>query len=236
MRDVGVSSGPKGSRRAAVAVLGWILAPVPTLAAPELQERTDPVEAREDSLRCLTLAIAYEAGNQAREGQEAVAEVVLNRTHHPAFPRSVCGVVFQGVERGSGCQFTFACDGALGHRLADRTVRGARAVAEQVMAGTAPRHVAGALNYHATYVHPAWAPTLDAVARIGAHVFYRPQAGGQPVGGNDGEGRTVSRHGLITRLYARYETAPPDPAQVLPAPVVAVESPKVFAPWGLSVR
>src|SRR5215208_479092 len=69
--------------------------------------------ARSRALECLTLAIYYEAGSQDQAGQEAVAQVVLNRVRHPAFQPSVCGVVFQGYARKTGCQFTFTCDGSL---------------------------------------------------------------------------------------------------------------------------
>ena len=206
------------------------LAPVPAAA-----------EAHEDSLRCLTLAVAYEAGNQSREGQEAVAEVVLNRVAHPAFPKSVCGVVFQGSEHATGCQFTFTCDGALMRRLSARTIAGARQVASAVLDGAAPRHVAGALNYHANYVRPSWAPTLDRVAQIGAHIFYRPLPGGVPVSGRGGD-RDEPRHALIARAYAMYESgSASEPASnAVAAPVlsstVRVADNKPFAPWGLSLR
>src|ERR687897_263864 len=67
----------------------------------------------EQSLECLTQAVYYEARNQSADGQRAVAQVVLNRVRHPSYPNSVCGVVFQGSERVTGCQFTFTCDGSM---------------------------------------------------------------------------------------------------------------------------
>lgn len=197
---------------------------------------------REDAVRCLTLAVAYEAGNQPRAGQEAVAEVVLNRLAHPLFPKSVCGVVWQGWRRGTSCQFTFVCDGALGRRLADRTVVAARQVAQAALTGQAPRRVEGALNYHATYVQPAWAPALGRVARIGAHVFYRPRPGGSAEGAL-APGQPLHwdepDHELVARAYARYRGVGegPGPAPLQP-PVEAARpasEPKVFAPWGLAI-
>jgi len=65
------------------------------------------------SIDCLADAIYYEAGNEPVEGQRAVAQVVLNRVRHPAYPNSVCGVVYQGAARRTGCQFSFVCDGSL---------------------------------------------------------------------------------------------------------------------------
>jgi hypothetical protein len=196
---------------------------------------------REDAMRCLTLAVAHEAGNQPRAGQEAVAEVVLNRLAHPAFPKSVCGVVWQGWRRGSGCQFTFVCDGALGRRLDDRTIRAARMVAQAALGGTGPVRVAGALNYHATYVQPGWANTLDPVGRIGAHIFYRPPPGaraegaaapGQPIRWDEPD------HAAIARVWARYRGVDDGPslASLLPAPAPAAAAPSPFAPWGLPLN
>src|SRR3546814_18161788 len=68
---------------------------------------------RARALTCLADAVYYEAASESDAGQRAVAQVVLNRVRHPAFPATVCGVVFQGSERASGCQFSFACDGAM---------------------------------------------------------------------------------------------------------------------------
>jgi spore germination cell wall hydrolase CwlJ-like protein len=61
-------------------------------------------------LECLTQAVYYESRGESRNGQQAVAQVILNRVRHPSFPKSICGVVFQGAKDG-GCQFSFACDG-----------------------------------------------------------------------------------------------------------------------------
>lgn len=114
-----------------------------------------PVPTDEDrALRCMALAIAYEAGYEPPSGQRAVGEVILNRTHHPAYPKSVCGVVFQGSSRRTGCQFTFTCDGALRRILPEPIMTGAREAARRVLAGEAPPLVGGATHYHANYVSP----------------------------------------------------------------------------------
>ncbi|GEN99034.1 hypothetical protein NSE01_08670 [Novosphingobium sediminis] len=220
---------PLAARAEPALILPPPVSPPPAAAAP------DP--AHEDAMRCLTLAVAYEAGNQPLAGQEAVAEVVLNRLAHPAFPKSVCGVVWQGWRRGAGCQFTFVCDGALLRRLDDRTIRAAQAVAQAALGGDAPRRVAGALNYHAAYVQPAWAATLDPVGRIGAHLFYRPQPGGRAEGAATA-GQPVlweaPDHDLIARVWARYRGVGEGPsAAVLQSE--AAPPPRPFAPWGLPV-
>jgi Cell Wall Hydrolase len=181
--------------------------------APHARAQTTPfpIEDRAQALECLTLAIAHEAGHESPEGQQAVAEVVLNRVRHPAFPKSVCGVVFAGSTLKTGCQFTFTCDGSLRRRLSDKVMAQARAVAEQAIDGRLTPLVADALNYHADYVSPYWAPSLDRVTKIGAHIFYRRRGGPAPA------------------------IAAPNFAGAMPAAAAASAAPPPpFAPWGLA--
>ncbi len=133
------------------------------------------------SLDCLTAAVYYEAASETLDGQRAVAQVVLNRTRHPAFPHSVCGVVFQGAERKTGCQFSFTCDGSLMRVPSSQGWARARAVANAALAGFVYAPVGWATHYHTDYVAPYWAPTLAKAAVIGAHIFYRwPGGEGRP--------------------------------------------------------
>ena len=130
--------------------------------------------------QCLTMAIYYEAATQPDDGQRAVAQVVLNRVAHPAFPHTVCGVVFQGSERSTGCQFSFACDGSLARRPMAFWWDRARRVARAALAGFVYAPVGLATHYHTLQVHPAWENSLIPVTVIGAHRFYRwPGAAGQ---------------------------------------------------------
>jgi spore germination cell wall hydrolase CwlJ-like protein len=123
---------------------------------------------------CMTAAIYYEAGFESTEGQRAVAQVVLNRMRHPAFPKTVCGVVFQGsVRTGGGCQFTFTCDGSLARKPDEVAWARARKVAEAALDGYVMKKVGEATHYHAAYVAPYWSPTLVKVAVVGQHIFYR---------------------------------------------------------------
>lgn len=131
--------------------------------------------APEDRLRaldCLSAAVLYEAGDD-KIGQEAVAQVVLNRARHPAFPASVCGVVFQGSERRTGCQFTFTCDGALTRSWSDGAWDRARVVANAAMSGYVYSPVGTATHYHTDWVVPYWASSLDKITKVGTHLFYR---------------------------------------------------------------
>lgn len=129
----------------------------------------------EDRLRaldCLSAAVLYEAGDD-KTGQEAVAQVVLNRARHPAFPASVCGVVFQGSERRTGCQFTFTCDGALTRSWSDAAWERARQVSNSAMSGFVYSPVGTATHYHTDWVVPYWASSLDKITKVGTHIFYR---------------------------------------------------------------
>lgn len=124
------------------------------------------------ALRCLTQAVYYEAASEPDAGQRGVAQVVLNRVRHPAFPNTVCGVVYQGSERVTGCQFSFTCDGSLARIPSVAGWARAERVARDALGGKVAAAVGNATHYHADYVVPYWAPTLDKAATIGAHIFY----------------------------------------------------------------
>jgi spore germination cell wall hydrolase CwlJ-like protein len=124
------------------------------------------------ALKCLTDAIYYEAANEPDDGQRAVAQVIINRMRHPTYPNSICGVIYQGSERTTGCQFSYSCDGSMARTPARPAwLRGQR-VAMQALAGYVFRPVGMATHYHATYVYPYWAPSLNYLGTIGMHRFY----------------------------------------------------------------
>lgn len=130
-------------------------------------------DARARAVDCLAAAVVYEAGDDT-VGERAVAQVILNRVRHPAYPKTVCGVVFEGSERSTGCQFTFTCDGALARwHPSEAGWRRAREVAEAAVAGKVDPAVGYATHYHADYVVPYWQASLDKIARVGAHLFFR---------------------------------------------------------------
>lgn len=134
--------------------------------------KTD-AEDKARAVHCLAQAVYYEAAREPLKGQEAVAQVVLNRVRHPAYPKSVCGVVYQGASLPTGCQFTFTCNGALRETpepaLWDRAIF----VARQALSGFVDKDVGSATHYHAVYVAPYWAPKLVKLAQVGQHIFYR---------------------------------------------------------------
>jgi hypothetical protein len=151
---------------------------------------------------CLTAAVYYEAGNEPLTGQRAVAQVVLNRVRHPAFPASVCAVVFEGASRATGCQFTFTCDGSLLRAPTAGGWKRAQGVAIAALSGYVEPSVGYATHYHADYVRPYWAPRLVKLHSIGAHIFYLwPGAAGMP--------------GAFAEKYAGLEILPTSAAQGL---------------------
>jgi spore germination cell wall hydrolase CwlJ-like protein len=127
---------------------------------------------------CLSLAVYYEAASETMQGQYGVAQVVINRMRHPAWPHSICGVVFQGAERRSGCQFTFTCDGSLSRKPTGRAWLLAQGVASAALNGFVMPEVGHATHYHTDWVAPRWAPSLRKLKQIGTHIFYTWQGGG----------------------------------------------------------
>src|SRR3546814_3661329 len=122
--------------------------------------------------RCLTQAIYYEAATESDAGKAAVAQVILNRMKHPAYPNTVCGVIYQGSAR-PGCQFSFACDGSMRRPPVPALWRRSAEIARAALTGHVEASIGMATHYHANYVLPRWAPKLTKIEQIGAHIFYR---------------------------------------------------------------
>ncbi len=165
------------------------IAPVPVSLprpAPGAPPPPSPAEllhlegaARAVAERCLADAIYFEARGETERGQEAVAQVVMNRVFTRFYPHDVCGVVYQNANRYRACQFSFACSGkrklineraawALANRIAKETLDGKLYVPA----------VGTSTHYHAVYVHPNWVREMRKVAHYGIHNFYRPVAWG----------------------------------------------------------
>jgi len=144
----------------------------PDTPAQKFQLKADD-GSRQRALECLAQAIYYEAATEGPEGQRAVAQVVLNRMHHPGFPPTVCGVVYQGSELPTGCQFTFTCDGSLARTPLPAIWAQAKRIAGEALNGRVDAAVGHATHYHADYVVPYWADSLLKQVQIGHHIFYR---------------------------------------------------------------
>lgn len=130
----------------------------------------DPSESGHD-LDCLTAAVYYEARGETKAGQAAVAQVVLNRVRNRNFPKTVCGVVYQGAA-GHSCQFSFACDGAAEGRREQGAWTRARSVAARALGGYVMPQVAGATHFHVASLGAVWGGSMVRIAQIGEHVFY----------------------------------------------------------------
>lgn len=143
-------------------------------------------------LECLTQAVYYEARGETPAGQAAVAQVVLNRARHPSFPKSICGVVFQGAQSRGACQFSFACDGSMRKRREPGAWDRAERVAARALSGSVMNSVGTATHFHTVNVSPTWGPRLVRVNQVGLHIFYRfGGRGGAP----DSFDRTPDRSG-----------------------------------------
>ena len=177
------------------------------------------------ALTCLTAAVYYEVGSEPEEGQRAVAQVVLNRVRHPAYPASICAVVYQGSTLPTGCQFTFTCDGSLERQRSAREWARAESIAAAALAGHVFAPVGHALNYHANFVVPYWASSLAKKAIVGTHIFYRlpgywgeQRAFGRPYAAVEADPVTLRATALAARQ--RRGASPTDLAK----PLISVEA------------
>jgi spore germination cell wall hydrolase CwlJ-like protein len=168
------------------------MAPTPMTATPQLayaRENTAPtgglssgdptvdkygnaVTAKD--INCMAQAVYFEARGEPYRGQIAVGQVVMNRLHHPIYPKDICQVVFQNQQMHNACQFSFACDGIPETVTEAKPWAQAEEIARGVITGAMYLPEVGkATHYHATYVYPAWAPRLKRVAKIDHHIFYQ---------------------------------------------------------------
>ncbi len=128
--------------------------------------------ARQQATECLATVALYEAGDD-RDGQRAVIQVVLNRVGARGFPKTVCGVVYQGADRKTGCQFSFSCDGSQARRPETTGWEPARDVARRALAGYVYAPVGRATHYHTDWLVPYWRSSLVKVAQVDSHIFYQ---------------------------------------------------------------
>lgn len=146
-------------------------------AAPE-----DPIfEERE--IECLALNSYFEARNQSLAGQIAVAQVVLNRVRSKDYPDTICEVIQQGptYENWKGnilpvrnqCHFSWWCDGKSDIPQDEETYQNILNLVIQIIKDKPIDITEGSLYYHADYVKPYWAPTLERTLVIDNHIFYK---------------------------------------------------------------
>ena len=143
--------------------------------------------ARAKAEKCLADAVYFEARGEVRKGQEAVAQVVMNRVFSGYYPHDVCGVVYQNAHRHLACQFTFACEGKDLSRIDEPDMwEQAKSIAKDTLDGKIwLAEVGHATHYHAYWVHPSWVHEMTRLYKLGVHTFYRPRNWG------DGEDEPV---------------------------------------------
>jgi spore germination cell wall hydrolase CwlJ-like protein len=122
---------------------------------------------------CLARAVYFEARSESEIGQLAVAKVVLNRLKDPTYPKTICGVVYQGSDRPNSCQFSFACDGISDQPKQRNAWVQSKRIAARALAGDQTIKILGAATYyHADYVTPKWSSSFKRLIKIGRHIFY----------------------------------------------------------------
>lgn len=124
-----------------------------------------------EPLICMVAALFFEARDQTITGQEAVAQVVMNRVADHRYPNTVCGVVYEPR------QFSFTHD-AMSDSPSDYPTHFDAAELEQ-LTYIAKRAIQGRLeyeitatHYHAENVSPFWAEHYKLDGKIGGHIFY----------------------------------------------------------------
>ena len=175
---------------------------------------------------CLALAAMAEAG-PSEDGQRAVIQLVLNRVRHPAFAKSICGVVFEGSDRKTGCQFTFTCDGSLSRHYAETSWLDARRRAEQALKGYVFKPIGSATHYHTDWVFPWWSPKLQKLAQVDTHLFLRwPGYWGSTASWR--KGRTAAEPSFA-ELIQQFGAGAPDAESVAATPAAALNMPPLPA-------
>lgn len=151
----------------------WKLESTFKLKRNEKQKIVAQRRTRQAEENCLARAVYFEARSESELGQLAVAKVVLNRVKDPNYPKTICGVVYQGADRRNSCQFSFACDGVADEVTSKTAWDRSKRIAQKAIAGDQTIRVIGAAtNYHADYVRPKWAKEMRKLIKIGRHIFY----------------------------------------------------------------
>jgi hypothetical protein len=141
--------------------------------------------------KCLADAVYFEARGEPFKGQQAVAQVVMNRVFSGYYPNDVCGVVYQNSGRHLACQFTFACEGKDLSKVDEPDMwEQAKKIAKDMLDGKIwLAEVGHATHYHAYWVHPSWVHEMTKLYKLGVHTFYRPK--------NWGDGDTDPAYGPV---------------------------------------
>jgi spore germination cell wall hydrolase CwlJ-like protein len=177
-------------------------------------------KARAKAEKCLADAVYFEARGEVRKGQEAVAQVIMNRVFSGYYPHDVCGVVYQNAHRHLACQFTFACEGKDLSRIDEPDMwEQAKAIAKDELDGKIwLAEVGHATHYHAYWVHPSWVHEMTRLFKLGVHTFYRPRNWGD---GEDepvwGKGASIAAPAAPSASNAETPSGKPEAAKSDPS-------------------
>jgi len=164
-----------------------------TFQDPQIQELY--TQENRPELYCLAQNVYFEAKSEPLAGQYAVADVVLNRVQDTRYPNTICEVVREGPIKESWktrqhadlpdderiyhpiknrCQFSWYCDGKADTTRDSDAWRQAQIIAYKIVYDQKMRGITeGATHYHADYVSPSWAKSIQLVGSISTHIFYR---------------------------------------------------------------
>jgi hypothetical protein len=196
---------------------------------------------RAQAQKCLADAVYFEARGEEFKGQQAVAQVVMNRVFSGYYPHDVCGVVYQNANRHLACQFTFACEGKDLSQIDEPDMwEQAKQIAKDMLDGKIwLTEVGHATHYHAYWVHPSWVHEMTKLYHLGVHTFYRPRAWGDggdaPFWGNGPSANNAETPAAKADAPSvRAAPASPEPTAKSPAaatqgPQAAAKSPEVAA-------
>jgi len=125
-------------------------------------------------LICLAMAVYHEARSEPPIGQLAVAQIVLNRVEHKAYPSTVCGVVKQGGTHRHRCQFSYWCDGKSEIPRDSVAWKTALDIADIAADGAQIIVLQDCIHYYSIlFDAPYWTESLVEVATIGNHRYFR---------------------------------------------------------------
>jgi hypothetical protein len=176
---------------------------------------------RVEAQKCLADAVYFEARGEVMKGQEAVAQVIVNRVFSGYYPHDVCGVVYQNAHRHLACQFTFACEGKDLNKIDEPDMwEQAKQIARDMLDGKIwLAEVGHATHYHAYWVHPSWVHEMTRLYQLGVHTFYRPRNWGdgddEPIFGPNAPETTASIDPTSKAAFLR-----PDPEVLSEIPMV----------------
>ncbi len=234
LASVAGSTVPKARLASAVIApqLPHVGTPTTVLADARLPERSELSADRQSMMRaqlCLTAAIYYEAASESEAGQRAVAQVILNRVRHPAWPATVCGVVYQASDM-PVCQFSYSCDGSMARRPDRAGWNRAARIAEEALKGLVYAPVGLSTFYHTLSVDPDWNRAMIPTKVIGNHIFYRlPGRAGTSASFSQRYAGTEPMPGPLPRRFSPEDMVRAQAAASTEPPAVKAERTPVFA-------